>query len=88
MASVAIVTAQREKVFMSLNGTGNSNSGGAKRTGSNAHSIEIRRWRPARLHDGGRDDPDGGRARQPVRGTHFPEGRHARNPDAGSHRVA
>ncbi|MDQ0081359.1 hypothetical protein J2W35_001698 [Variovorax boronicumulans] len=32
MASVAIVTAQRERVFMSLNGTGNNN-GGEKRTG-------------------------------------------------------
>ncbi|SFQ71025.1 hypothetical protein SAMN05216567_12867 [Variovorax sp. OK605] len=32
MASVAIVTAQREKVFMSLHGTGNKN-GGEKRTG-------------------------------------------------------
>lgn len=32
MASVAIVTAQRERVFMSLNDTGNNN-GGEKRTG-------------------------------------------------------
>lgn len=32
MASAAIVTAQREKVFMSLNGTGNNNDG-EKRTG-------------------------------------------------------